>query len=545
MSLTIISGLQSAIGIASMSATSRDLICAAAVALLAASAASAQESASENRFDVFEYRVLGNSVLPVQAVERAVYPHLGEKRTIKDVESARIALEQAYKDAGFGTVFVDIPEQDVDQGVVRLKVTEGKLNRVRVENARFFSAPRIREALPAAQRDTVPPLPELQKQIAAFNAESSDRAVVPVLAAGALPGTVDLTLKVDDNLPLHGSLEVNDQYTANTSKLRALASVSYSNLFNRLDSFSLQYQTAPKEPSEFGVFAANFATHVGDAGKQLAFYYVHSDSDVATLGGTTVLGKGQVFGTRWIVPLANTAEATHTVTIGADYKDFLESIQFDPEESFNTPIDYLNFSMGQNSVWRGPRQQWTLSSSLNFGPRGRMNGSREFADKRFKARSNYFYMRGDASSRTTLPKQFSLLVRVAAQYAVEPVIGNEQFAIGGADGPRGYLEASELGDYGVKGSIQLGSPPWQLASGALRLEGFAFFDAGIVGIVDPLPNENDEKEYTADLHSWGVGVNVAAFEQMLASFSWAQALADSENTAANDSRFLFTVRWMW
>src|SRR5262245_35947781 len=99
--------------------------CLLSVALLSVGA-HAQET--ENHFDVFEYRVLGNTVLPTQSVERAVYPHLGEKRTLKDVEEARVALEKAYRDAGFGTVFVDIPEQDVDHGIVRLKVTEGKLN---------------------------------------------------------------------------------------------------------------------------------------------------------------------------------------------------------------------------------------------------------------------------------------------------------------------------------------------------------------------------------------------------------------------------------
>ncbi len=79
-------------------------------------------------------------------------------------------------------------------------------------------------------------------------------------------------LKVDDHLPLHTSFEVNNQYTADTSKLRVVGSVAYNNLFNRLDSLSLQYQTSPTEPSEIGVFVANFATHVGDNDKQLALY---------------------------------------------------------------------------------------------------------------------------------------------------------------------------------------------------------------------------------------------------------------------------------
>src|SRR5262245_50272353 len=100
-------------------------------------------------FDVWEFRVLGNSVLPAREVESAVYPFLGAQRTIEVVEQARQALERAYRDKGYGTVFVDIPEQDVVDGVVRLKVTEGKLARVRISGARYFSNGRIRTEVTA------------------------------------------------------------------------------------------------------------------------------------------------------------------------------------------------------------------------------------------------------------------------------------------------------------------------------------------------------------------------------------------------------------
>ena len=78
-------------------------------------------------FDIMEIQVEGNSVLTTPAIEEAVYPYLGEKKNIQDVDKARQALEKAYHDAGYLTVFVDIPEQEVKEGIVRLKVTEGKV----------------------------------------------------------------------------------------------------------------------------------------------------------------------------------------------------------------------------------------------------------------------------------------------------------------------------------------------------------------------------------------------------------------------------------
>src|SRR5215471_5436927 len=62
---------------------------------LAARDAAAQSGAPDPAFDILEYRIEGNSTLSNLAIERAVYPHLGEKKRIADVERARVSLENA------------------------------------------------------------------------------------------------------------------------------------------------------------------------------------------------------------------------------------------------------------------------------------------------------------------------------------------------------------------------------------------------------------------------------------------------------------------
>lgn len=235
-------------------------------------------------FDIGEYRVIGNSKLDARSIETAVYPHLGPHKTFADVESARAALESAYRDHGFGTVFVDIPEQTVDEGIVRLHVTEGTLHAATISGARYYSERQIRAAIPAAKTGTVPDLQELRSEISAVNAATPDRQVVPVLKAGPEPGTVDLALNVDDRLPLHGSLELNNQYTVGTTPLRLLGTLSYGNVFGRQDTFSLQYQTAPENRDNAKVIAAAYTANVGSNRGQLTFSYIDSDSAVATVG---------------------------------------------------------------------------------------------------------------------------------------------------------------------------------------------------------------------------------------------------------------------
>ncbi|WP_341893424.1 POTRA domain-containing protein, partial [Variovorax sp. YR752] len=95
-----------------------------------AQAPAAEPAAQELRFDVLEYVIEGNSVLGTAAIEAAVMPHMGPQRSMVDVEAARAALEKIYQGAGYLTVFVDVPEQRVDGGVITLRVLEGRVERL-------------------------------------------------------------------------------------------------------------------------------------------------------------------------------------------------------------------------------------------------------------------------------------------------------------------------------------------------------------------------------------------------------------------------------
>jgi hemolysin activation/secretion protein len=504
-------------------------------------ALAAPPAATDAEFDLWELRVLGNTVLPRIDVESVVYPFLGPKKHISDVEAARKALETAYHQKGYGTVFVDIPEQDVDEGIVRLRVVEGRLDHVAVTGLRYFSGRQIRAQMPEAQRGVVPNLPELQKEIADLNSQTPDRSIVPVLKAGSEPGTVDLGLRVEDHLPFHGSVELNDQRTPDTSPLRVAAALSYDNLFGVRDTFALQYQTAPQAHGELSVIALNYAAPINSSGTRIAALFIDSDSNVATLGSIGVLGKGKIYGLRLAQPLMLTQGSTQTATFGLDYKDFAQTVAIDPTTSVQTPISYLDWSAGYSAAWRGTTQQISFDTTLNFGTRGLVNSQDQFTAKRFDAPAGYAYLRAGLRYTTLLPAHFGFTARFTGQYSADPLISNEELAIGGVDTVRGYLEAEELGDRGIVGSAQLTSPVARFFRGNTTLDGFAFYDAARVGIVDSLPGEADN----IDLRSWGVGLEIAAYDHLSALLTWADPLVDSSRTHAQHSRILFSIRSTW
>ena len=113
---------------------------AALLALAALPAHSEEAEPPLPQFDILEYLIEGNTRLSDIEIERAVTPYLGEARTLREAEAARLALENAYHNAGYLTVLVAIPEQKVDDGSVILRVTEGQVERLRVKGAEYHLA---------------------------------------------------------------------------------------------------------------------------------------------------------------------------------------------------------------------------------------------------------------------------------------------------------------------------------------------------------------------------------------------------------------------
>jgi hemolysin activation/secretion protein len=491
--------------------------------------AHAQGPAAE-RFDILEFEIEGNSVLPVPAIERAVYRFLGEGRTVKDVESAKEALEKAYQDAGFLSAFVDIPEQKIEDGVVVLRVTEGRVGRLRVVGSRYYSQGMLKEKVPAFAEGEVPYFPDVQAQLAQLN-RTEDRQVTPVLRAGTAPGTVEAELKVDDRLPLHGSLELNNRYSFDTSRPRLAATLRYANLWQRDHSASLTYLTSPVEPSQVKVFSGTYVMPVGSANSILALYGVKSDSNITSVGTTNILGRGSIFGARYIVPLPARGAYSHNLTLGVDSKDFRESILFGADSTV-TPIRYVPFSAAYGGRYASGSgiTQFTITSNFHFRRIGdediECSGQRisAFACKRFGADASYFYLRADVSRTQPLPANWVLFARMSGQHASQPLISNEQFGAGGADSVRGYTEFERVGDRGLLGSLELRTPNLADAkSGGVSDAVFsAFVDGAALGILRPTAGQ----AFKFHLASAGFGLRLKAWGGFNAGLDIAWPLRD-------------------
>lgn len=509
----------------------------------------AASAAEASTFDVLEFVIDGNTVLPRTMVEKAIYSFLGERRTIKDVESARDALERAYHDAGYLSVVIDIPEQKVDERVVRLQVVEGRVDRLKVTGSRYYTLGQIRASVPALAAGEVPYFPQAQDQLAKLST-AADRKVTPVLRPGSAPGKLEVDLKVDDRLPVHGSLELNNRRSADTKPLRLAAALRYDNLWQRGHSAALSFQTSPEDTKQVKALFGSYTMTLPNSDKVLAVYAVNTSSSVSTVGGTNVLGDGTIVGARMISPLPGRSNFSHSLTLGMDYKHFGEATKLTGADTVRTPISYIPFLIGYNATSQDDSGITQLGATFNFGVRG-IGDQRidcfgqfinEFACKRFNASSNYSYVRAEASRTHTLPRGFTLFGKLDVQYSGQPLISNEQFSAGGGDTVRGYYESEVLGDEGFRGTIELRSP--SLFAGDAKdawgqLNVIAFFDGAALKVVEPLPSQTSR--FT--ISSAGVGLRLKAVRGFVASVDIARPLRGTNRTPSGATRGTFRVAY--
>ncbi len=502
----------------------------------------------ETSFEIGSFEVTGNTIFPADKLQGAVSPFTGKGKTAADVERARDALEKLYHDAGYPAVLVNIPEQTLKDGVVKLQVIESRIGKVKVTGNRYFTMEKVMRDLPSLAPGQILYLPKVQEEIGRLN-RNQDFKVNPVMTPGNVFGTIDVELKVEDQLPLHGYLEINNRASPDTTELRLNAMVRYDNLWQKEHSLSLQYQTSPQSLKQVEVAGASYALPAPwDKDSQLAIYGIYSDSNTAFGEGFTVIGKGQIYGARYVIPLAGYKLYAHNITIGLDYKHFdnAEGFTTGTGQTTHTPISYLPLSFSYNASlpdeWGGVTQ---FSGGLNMSFRGLVSDENQFETKRYKATASYLYATAGIQRTQKLPLGMSLFAKVDGQVADQPLIDNEEYIAGGMTSVRGYLESEDTGDNAVHGTLEVSFPGPLTGSGSegwimkqLQMSPFIFYDIAELITLDPLPGQPG----SITLEGVGAGVRGTMTKSLEYELDWATALHSATYTKTGDERVYFKVR---
>ncbi|MFZ4747557.1 MAG: ShlB/FhaC/HecB family hemolysin secretion/activation protein [Sphingomonas sp.] len=527
-----------------------------AFALLVADAAAAQDRvvpetalvparSAPDRFEIAAFDVSGVSRLDAATVENAVYPFAGPDRAATDVEAARKALEDAYKARGFESVLVEIPPQPNEgflAGIVQLKVTEATIGQVRVTGSKYHAPSVVLAQVPALTAGAVPDFTAAQAQLAAAN-RFPDREVTPSIKAGKIPGTIDVDLRVRDSLPLHATLELNNDHNNTTSDLRLAGSVRYTNLWQAGHTISASYLISPRNREEVEVISGSYMAPLLGSRWTLLLYAFKSNSNVAALGGSQVLGNGYAVGTRAIYRFPGSTE--QSLTFGFDWKDFDQDILVPtgpdtPPGLIQTPISYVPLVISYSRQSVTETSAFNLTVAATAGLRGFGSTAQDVQAQRFNGIGNFVHVNADVDYTRALGRDFSAFVRLNGQFADSPLVTNEQFSVGGNSSVRGYFQSEAVGDDGVNGSFELRSPSLASTLGSFvdELRFFAFVDGGFVRVRSPLPDQIDN----FSLLSAGAGGRFQLFRYLKGDVAFGWALIDGAVSKVGDGMLTFSVK---
>ena len=351
-------------------------------------------------------------------------------------------------------------------------------------------------------------------------------------------GETDIILNVDERFPLrlYGGME--DSGTLLTGENRWLTGFNWGNAFGLDHQMSYQF-TSAFNADELNAHSFSYIAPLSWRHTASLFgAYVESDpgEDPA---GLDLGGESWQLGGSYNLPLKQFNDIKHEATLGYVFKRSNNNLRFGGLDVFNTFTDISQFLVGYGASLTDRWGATSLRAGMNISPGGMTskNDDESFNASRASATADYVYGRINLGRVTRLPKDFTWLIDAQLQVSSNNLLGSEQLGLGGYLTIRGYDEYQIVGDEGIIVRTELRTPSLSLLRhfdiDDLRdeLQLLAFFDYGIVGVVDPLPGE-----HSTELASAGVGFRYAINPYFTVRFDYGWQLEEATQNNDRDSQ---------
>ena len=472
----------------------------AGVCVFALSTASGADPVSL-RFDISAYRVEGNTLLKEKKIQSVLAPYKGKQRDFGDVQRALEALESAYRQAGFGSVQVYLPEQALEGGLVLLKVVEPRIGKVEVSGNRYFGTANIRRSLPSLREGQPPSSSALADNLRSAN-ESPVKQARVVLRPSPLENQIDAKVEVQDEKTWRVFSTLDNTGTDQTGRTRLGVGLQHANVFDRDHVATVQYITSPEKQSQVDIYSFGYRLPLYGLGDSIDVFAGYSDVNAGTTqtpaGPLEFAGQGTVYGLRYNLLFARRGQFEHKLIFGADYREYNNVCSVGTFGAAGcgaagASVRVHPGSLSYNGQWAGPTDQFSFYATVLRNIPGGTNGKDEdLALSRPGATADYTIVRYGVNYGIALRSDWQLRLRLDTQYSDDALIQGEQFGIGGWNSVRGFLERELAADRGFGATAELYTPnfgPRIKWSGIDSLRFLAFYDAGVVSRNHPAPGD--------------------------------------------------------
>lgn len=510
----------------------RSLVFPACAALLLAPALAAGQPAP--------VRIDGNTLLPASTLDGLTAGMAGQAPDLPALTALAARVQAAYRDAGYGGVVAYVPPQESSDGVLVIRVVEGRLAKVRISGNQHFSDANVRAGLPHLRQGETPQVRAIDRDIQLTNSNPSKHANVS-LTAGEHPGEIDADIIVSDESPLRYLVGYNNTGNGMTGRHRLSIGVEHANLFDRDHVGTLQIQTSPSEPGRVRIYSGGYRiplyAHAASFDAFVAHSSVSNGTTATTAGPLTFRGRGTIVGLRANRHLARVGEYDHQLTLGLDrraYDDDCALGDFGAAGCGSAAVDVTTVpvSLAYTGQKSGAALAYGFSATVSTNAGG--SAQHTFEAARAGARRRYVLSRFTTFFQKPLTARYALQARAEVQASAHSLISAEKFGIGGAATVRGYTERELSGDSGLLLRLEASGASIDWASG-LRLRPYLFVDHGRVSNRGGLPCRGVDAT-SCHLTGAGIGARLALPRRASATLDIARAMESGATSEIGEVR---------
>lgn len=438
--------------------------------------------------------VSGVDMLNRDSFRERVTPFIGKPLTFNGLSQITHTVVAWYTAHSHPLVNAVVPEQNVQNGVIQIVVTEFRVGSIRTKGNRWFSNNAITAPVTLHHGDTVNST-RILADLDAINANPF-RRVNLVYEPAAQPGYTDLILQTEDRFPVRFFTGFDNSGTVATGRSRWNAGVTWGNAFGLDQQLTYQfssstdlYRGSTRSPGAPG--GPSFASHslswsmpfsFGDSVSVFGDYIRTVPNIGPDLGLVGLAGQASI---RYTHVLPRTATFVQMLQAGYDFKTTNNDLDFGGVAISSSSLEIDQFPVTYSANLTDHWGVTSSSASLVYSPGALTpnNTAQAFQSAGFGygvASNRYLYFREDLNRLTRLPHGVVWATRVVAQASNTGLLYTEQLVAGGPDLLRGYQTNSILGDNGVILSNELRTPPIHRVGGHSigRLQFLGFWDYG-------------------------------------------------------------------
>jgi hemolysin activation/secretion protein len=492
-------------------------------------------------FILKEVNITGSTVFEPEDFLGDYEEFIDKKVRFKDLEAVVERIKLRYKEKGYLTTTTYIPEQEVKDGKVEIRVAEGKMGDLNIEGAWWFP-PRLIKKYFHTKKNEILNIFKLQTDLLRLN-KNSDAEIKSVLAAGAEAESVDTTLKVKDYFPWHLGASFDNQGTRLIGKDRTLLTVRSTDVSASNDTLFLSFLLSRSASAQ----GLGYELPVDTYGTKLGVNYSHFNMGLTEeYKYLNITGDSKTLTFYIIKELCLSENYESSLNVGIDIKSVKKHVSgvMSAEDQLRTP--YIDLEFMKTDSWG----QSTFSPRFDFGT-GRFLGASSYDHPMGSRRytGGFFFKYSQTLNR--IQRMFLdsyTVIRSQVQLSSRTLSPSDQLQLGGANSIRGYPEGDFLADSGAVVNIDWIFPMYLLPADIKmpitevplrrQIEPLVFFDFGGGRVNKALPGERRDK-FLAGI---GGGLRVRMIKNLYCRFEWAKDIGSDPQPGGGHSNFHIMIQ---